>query len=50
MAKRIIERLAAARKAGRSFREIEIRMAGTLGVKPGNGTAAMRLCRKAGIK
>ena len=47
--KRTIERLRAARLAGRSFRGIEQTMARTIKVTPGNGTAAMRLCRIAGI-
>lgn len=48
--KRVVERLAAARAKGRSFRDIEATMAKTIGVKACNGTAAMRLCRIAGIK
>lgn len=47
--KRIVERLKAARNAGRSYRAIEASMAKTLGITPKNGTAAMRLCRVAGL-
>jgi hypothetical protein len=47
--KRIVERLTAARNRGLSYRAIENRMAKTLKVTPVNGTAAMRLCRIAGI-
>jgi hypothetical protein len=47
--KRIVERLTAARARGLSYRAIEQRMAKTLKVTPVNGTAAMRLCRIAGI-
>lgn len=46
--RRKIERLRNARRRGLSFRAIESRLGKTLGLKAGNGTAAMRMLRSVG--